>query len=59
MIAAENGIQICQKALQIFGGYGLTRDFPVERYLRDSYFPGVGGGTSDIMRVVAAKELGL
>ncbi len=59
MIAAENGTQICQKALQVFGGYGLTKDFPVERYLRDSFFPGVGGGTSDIMRVVAAKALGL
>ncbi len=59
MIAADSGNQICQKALQVFGGYGLTKDFPVERYLRDSFFPPVGGGTSDIMRVIAAREMGL
>jgi alkylation response protein AidB-like acyl-CoA dehydrogenase len=59
MIAADSGNAICQKALNIFGGYGLTKDFPVERYLRDSFFPIIGGGTSDIMRVIAAREMGL
>tara|TARA_R110000772_G_scaffold56211_3_gene127998 strand:+ start:1997 stop:3139 length:1143 start_codon:yes stop_codon:yes gene_type:complete len=58
-IAADGGNQICQKALNIFGGYGLTLDFPVERYLRDSFFPMIGGGTSDIMRTIAAKQIGL
>lgn len=59
MLAADSGNVICQKALNIFGGYGLTKDFPVERYLRDSFFPIIGGGTSDIMRVIAAREMGL
>lgn len=58
-VAAESGNEVCRKALSIFGGYGLTKDFPAERYLRDSFFPMVGGGTGDIMRVIAARELGL
>jgi butyryl-CoA dehydrogenase len=45
--------------LNIFGGYGLMVEFPVERHLRDSFFPMVGGGTSDIMRLVIARNIGL
>jgi butyryl-CoA dehydrogenase len=35
------------------------RDFPAERFLRDSFFPMVGGGTGDIMRLIVARQLGL
>ncbi|MFH1033973.1 MAG: acyl-CoA dehydrogenase family protein [Pseudomonadota bacterium] len=59
IIAGDGANLVCQKALNIFGGYGLMNEFPVQRYLRDSYFPMIGGGTSDIMRVVAARQLGL
>lgn len=59
VIAAENCNEVCQKALSVFGGYGLMREYPVERYLRDSFFPLIGGGTGDIMRLVAARQLGL
>jgi alkylation response protein AidB-like acyl-CoA dehydrogenase len=59
IIAAEGCNAICQKALNIFGGYGLMNEFAVQRYLRDSYFPMIGGGTSDIMRLVVARQLGL
>jgi butyryl-CoA dehydrogenase len=59
-IAAADGCnEVCQKAINIFGGYGLMSEFPVQRYLRDSYFPMIGGGTSDIMRVIVARQLGL
>ncbi len=59
-IAAADGCNdVCQKALNIFGGYGLMNEFPVQRYLRDSYFPIIGGGTSDIMRLIVARHLGL
>ncbi len=58
-IASENCNEVCQKALSIFGGYGLMRDFPAERFLRDSLFPMVGGGTGDIMRLVVARQMGL
>ena len=51
--------EVCQKALNIFGGYGLMSEYPVQRHLRDSYFPLIGGGTSDIMRLIVARQLGL
>jgi alkylation response protein AidB-like acyl-CoA dehydrogenase len=59
IIAADGGNLVCQQALNIFGGYGLMNEFPVQRYLRDSYFPMIGGGTSDIMRLIAARQLGM
>lgn len=59
MIAAENVNDLCQKALSVFGGYGLMMEFPVQRYLRDSYFPMIGGGTGDIMRLLIARQLDL
>lgn len=58
IIAGDGCNEICQMALSIFGGYGLMNEYPVQRFLRDSYFPMVGGGTSDIMRLVVAKQLG-
>ena len=59
LIAADGCNEVCQKALNIFGGYGLMNEYPVQRYLRDSYFPIIGGGTSDIMRLIVARQLGL
>ncbi len=59
LVAADGCNEVCQKALAIFGGYGLMNEFPVQRFLRDSYFPIVGGGTSDIMRLIVARQLGL
>ncbi|MBI5445663.1 MAG: acyl-CoA dehydrogenase family protein [Deltaproteobacteria bacterium] len=59
IIVCEGANKVCSMAASIFGGYGLMTEYPVERYLRDSYFPLVGGGTPDIMRVVVARELGI
>jgi len=59
IIAAEGCNEVCQKALSIFGGYGLMREFPAQRFLRDSFFPMVGGGTGDIMRLIVSRQLGL
>ncbi|MBI3374009.1 MAG: acyl-CoA dehydrogenase family protein [Betaproteobacteria bacterium] len=59
LVAADGCNEVCQKALAIFGGYGLMNEFPLQRFLRDSYFPIVGGGTSDIMRLIIARQLGL
>ena len=58
IVAADGCNEVCQKALNIFGGYGLMMEYPAQRYLRDSYFPMIGGGTSDIMRLVASRQLG-
>jgi len=43
--------------VQIFGGYGYTREFPVERYMRDAKIMQIYEGTNQIQRVVIAKEL--
>lgn len=59
IIAGDGCNDICLKALNIFGGYGLMNEFPVQRYLRDSFFPLIGGGTSDIMRLIIARQMGL
>jgi alkylation response protein AidB-like acyl-CoA dehydrogenase len=59
IVAGDGCNEVCQKALNIFGGYGLMTEFPVQRYLRDSYFPPIGGGTSDIMRLIVTRQLGL
>lgn len=58
IVAADGCNELCQKALNIFGGYGLMMEYPVQRYLRDSYFPMIGGGTSDIMRLIASRQSG-
>lgn len=59
LAAADSCHEVCEKALNIFGGYGLMNEFPAQRFLRDSYFPIIGGGTSDIMRLIVARQLGL
>ncbi|MGE4334434.1 MAG: acyl-CoA dehydrogenase family protein [Pigmentiphaga sp.] len=59
IVAADGCHDVCQMAMDIFGGYGLMNEYPVQRYLRDSYFPRIGGGTGDIMRLVVARQLGL
>lgn len=59
LVATEAAHDICEMAVSIFGGYGLMKEFPVQRYLRDSYFPLVAGGTNDIMRLILARQIGL
>ncbi|NLA47083.1 MAG: acyl-CoA dehydrogenase, partial [Firmicutes bacterium] len=45
------------EAVQIYGGYGYTADYPVERYLRDAKLMEIGEGTSEIQRLVIARQL--
>ncbi len=58
LVASEAASDICRMAVSIFGGYGLMKEFPVQRYLRDSFFPLVAGGTNDIMKLVIARQSG-
>ena len=44
-------------AVQVFGGYGYTRDYPVERIARDAKLMEIGAGTSEIQRTIIAREL--
>jgi butyryl-CoA dehydrogenase len=45
------------KAIQILGGYGYTKDYPVERMMRDAKIGEIGEGTSEIQRIVIARQL--
>jgi alkylation response protein AidB-like acyl-CoA dehydrogenase len=55
--ASEICVQIANDAVQIFGGYGYTKDFPVEKYYRDSKLCTIGEGTSEIQKLVIAREI--
>ncbi|MCA2977036.1 MAG: acyl-CoA dehydrogenase, partial [Myxococcaceae bacterium] len=57
LFASEAATRACNKAVQIHGGYGYTREFPVERYLRDAKLCEIGEGTSEIQRNIIAREL--
>ena len=55
--ASEVAVKTSNDAVQIFGGYGYTKDFPVEKYYRDSKLCTIGEGTSEIQKIVIAREL--
>ncbi|OJH41811.1 acyl-CoA dehydrogenase family protein [Cystobacter ferrugineus] len=57
LFASEAATRACNKAVQIHGGYGYTREFPVERYLRDAKLCEIGEGTSEIQRTIIAREV--
>ena len=57
LFASEAATRACNKAVQIHGGYGYTREFPVERYLRDAKLCEIGEGTSEIQRSVIARDI--
>ena len=59
LFASEMAMRATRNAIQIFGGYGYTREYPVERYFRDVKLCEIGEGTSEIQRIVIAKRLGL
>jgi alkylation response protein AidB-like acyl-CoA dehydrogenase len=54
--ASEIAVQVSTEAVQIFGGYGYTKDFPAEKYYRDSKLCTIGEGTSEIQKIVIARE---
>jgi alkylation response protein AidB-like acyl-CoA dehydrogenase len=55
--ASEVAVKTANDAVQIFGGYGYTKDFPVEKYYRDAKLCTIGEGTSEIQKIVIAREL--
>ncbi len=57
LFASEASSRACNKALQIHGGYGYTREFHVERHLRDAKLCEIGEGTSEVQRMVIAKHI--
>jgi alkylation response protein AidB-like acyl-CoA dehydrogenase len=57
LMASEAAMSATTKAVQIFGGYGYMRDYPVERYMRDAKLGEIGEGTSEVQRMVIARAL--
>lgn len=57
LYASEVAMKAARNAVQIFGGYGLTRDYPVERFFRDAKCTEIYEGTSEIQRVIIASQL--
>lgn len=57
LYASETAMRAAKNAIQIFGGYGYTKDYPVERYYRDAKLCEIGEGTSEIQRMVIARQV--
>lgn len=57
VLAAEAAYRACHRAVQIFGGYGYMREYPVERHLRDIKVTSIYEGTSEVQRLVIARDL--
>ena len=57
LYASEVSVRVSNEAVQIFGGYGYTKDFPVEKFYRDSKLCTIGEGTSEIQRLVITREI--
>ena len=55
--ASEVAVRVSTDAIQIFGGYGYTKDFPVEKFYRDSKLCTIGEGTSEVQKMVIAREI--
>ncbi len=55
--ASEVAVKVATDAVQIFGGYGYTKDFPVEKFYRDSKLCTIGEGTSEIQKIVISREV--
>ena len=57
LFASETAVRVCDRAVQIHGGYGYVKDYPVERAYRDAKITTIGEGTSEIQRLVIARHL--
>jgi len=57
MYASEMCVRVATDAIQIHGGYGYTKDFPVEKFYRDSKLCTIGEGTTEIQKVVISRNI--
>ncbi|AGK56069.1 acyl-CoA dehydrogenase [Bacillus sp. 1NLA3E] len=57
LFASRTAVEVTTEAIQVFGGYGYTEDYPVERYFRDAKITEIYEGTSEIQRLVISKQL--
>jgi alkylation response protein AidB-like acyl-CoA dehydrogenase len=59
LYASKIAVDVARDAVQVHGGYGYIEEFPVCRHFRDSKILEIGEGTSEVMRILIARELGL
>ena len=57
LFASETAVSVANEAVQIHGGYGFIKDYPVEKFYRDVKLCTIGEGTSEIQRLVIARQL--
>ena len=57
LYSSEIAVDVCNEAVQIHGGYGFIKDYPVEKFYRDVKLCTIGEGTSEIQRLVIARQL--
>jgi len=57
LFASEAAMRATIKAVQVFGGYGYTQEYPAERYMRDAKLCEIGEGTSEVQRIIIARDL--
>jgi len=57
LFASEMAMKITKDAVQIFGGYGYSRELPLERFFRDAKITEIGDGTSEMQRLIIADEI--
>ena len=57
LFATESANRACYAAMQMLGGYGYTRDYPIERYARDARITSIYEGTSEIKRLIISREI--
>jgi alkylation response protein AidB-like acyl-CoA dehydrogenase len=57
LYASEIAVKVCDEAIQVHGGYGYIKDYPAEKYWRDSKICTIGEGTSEVQRLVIARQL--
>jgi alkylation response protein AidB-like acyl-CoA dehydrogenase len=55
--ATDAGFDVCNQALQLFGGYGYIREYPMERFVRDTRVHQILEGTNEVMRVIIARRM--
>jgi len=57
LYASELAVEVANEAIQIYGGYGYIKEYPVEKFYRDAKLGTIGEGTSEVLRLVIAREL--
>ena len=57
LFTSELAVEVSNEAVQIFGGYGYTKDYPAEKYFRDAKLCTIGEGTSEIQKLVISRAI--